>query len=278
MNYIALEIACGEELAEVLTAFLADWPFESFQTADGVLKAYIPAAQLDACRTEVDSLLAEYGVAGRYALIETRNWNAPWESGFPPVEIDGRVRIRAPFHDPAPDGVLDIVLTPDMSFGTGHHPTTWLMTRALLELPLEGRCGLDAGSGTGVLAIVAAKRGAARVDAVDIDDRSCESCRRNAAANGVEERIETLLGDVDRVAGRRYDFIVANIHRNVLTARMPAYAAMLLPGGDLLLSGFYSDDVPAMVAAAEQAGLQLADTAEKEGWARVHVTKGADGL
>lgn len=274
MDYTALEIACAtEEEAEVLTAFLADYPFESFETAGGVLKAYIPAARLDECRAAIDRLLAERGVAGRYTPIETRNWNAAWESAFPPVEIDGRVLLRAPFHDPAPDGVLDVVLTPDMSFGTGHHPTTWLMTRALLDLPLTRVRVLDAGCGTGVLAIVAAKCGAARVDAVDIDDRSCESCRRNAAANGVADRIETLLGEVDRVAGRRYDLILANINRNVLTARMADYAAMLPKGGDLLLSGFYTDDVPIIVAAAERAGLRHADTAQREDWARVHLTK-----
>lgn len=266
MDYIVLETACGEEMAEVLTAFLADWPFESFETADGVLRAYIPAAQLDGCRAEVDRLLARYGVAGRYTPIETRNWNAPWESSFRPVDVEGRIRIRAPFHEPSPEGMLDIVVMPDMSFGTGHHPTTWLMTRALSDMDLRGRRGLDAGCGTGVLSIVAAKCGAARVDAVDIDERSCENARANAAANCVAERIEVLAGDVGRVAGRRYDFIAANINRNVLIAEMEHFAAALLPGGELLLSGFYTSDVPTVAAAAERAGLRAVGNDEREGW------------
>lgn len=273
MDYIALHIACSEELAEVLTAFLADHPFESFETADGVLKAYIPAAELDGCRPQVDALLDRYGVEGRWTLIGTRNWNEPWERDFPPVDIDGRIRIRAPFHEPAPKGVMDVVLTPDMSFGTGHHPTTWLMTRALTELPLAGRRGLDAGSGTGVLSVVAAKRGAAHVDAVDIDDRSCRNCRANAVANAVGGCVDAMQGDVGRVAGRRYDFVLANINRNVLIAAMPDFAAALVPGGDLLLSGFYTDDVPMVASAAEHEGFRLAGTAEKEGWAMVHLTK-----
>lgn len=267
MNYIVLETACGEELADVLTAFLAEWPFESFETENGLLKAYIPAPALDGCRASVERLLAEYGVTGCYTPIETCNWNAAWESGFQPVEIDGRIRIRAPFHAPSPTGVTDIVVMPDMSFGTGHHPTTWLMTRALTAFDLTGRRGLDAGCGTGILSIAAAKCGAAHVDAVDIDDRSCDNARANAAANGVADRIEVLAGDVGRVAGRRYDFIVANINRNVLVAQMRAYAAALLPGGDLLLSGFYTDDIPVLAEAAEKAGLHIAGTEEREGWA-----------
>lgn len=271
MDYIALEIACGGELAEVLTAFLSDWPFESFETGDGMLKAYIPASELPACREAVDRLLARYGVEGRYAPIRTCNWNAEWESSFPPVDVEGRIRIRAPFHDPAPAGVTEIVVMPDMSFGTGHHPTTWLMTRALLHSELSGRRVLDAGCGTGVLSIVAAKYGAAQVDAVDTDERACENARANAAANSVAERIEILAGDVGRVAGRRYDAVLANINRNVLIDAMAAFAAALMPDGVLLLSGFYPDDVPMLAAAAERAGLRVCGTDEREGWAMIRL-------
>ena len=172
--------------------------------------------RLSGCKTDVDALLARRGVEGRYAVIPTQNWNASWESDFPPVDVEGRLRIRAPFHDPAPAGEMEAVVLPRMSFGTGHHATTWLMSRAVLGLGVAGRTGLDMGSGTGVLAIVAAKCGAAHVDAVDIDDWADENCRENVAANGVADRVEPMLGDVGRIAGRRYDFILANINRNVL--------------------------------------------------------------
>lgn len=275
MNYIALNIdSVEEELSEILTAELADYPFESFETGDGTLSAYIPQERLDGCRAEVDALLARYGVAGRYALIETQNWNALWESDFPPVEVEGRLLIRAPFHRPAAQGVMEVVVKPRMSFGTGHHATTWLMARATLGLGVAGRRGLDMGSGTGVLSIVAAKCGAAHVDAVDIDDWADANCRENIAANGVGDSVEPMLGDVGRIAGRQYDFILANINRNILLADMTAYAAALAPSGDLLMSGFLAEDIPVVVAAAARQGLGEVGTDFREGWAMLHVRKG----
>ena len=274
MDYVALNIPCSvDEQAGILTAELADFPFESFETGDGVLKAYIPQERLADCKEQVDGLLARYGVAGRYISIETQNWNALWESNFPAVDVEGRLRIRAPFHEAAPAGETEVIVMPKMSFGTGHHATTWLMSRAVLDLGVAGRTGLDMGSGTGVLAIVAAKCGAAHVDAVDIDDWADENCRENVAANGISERITPMLGDVRRIAGRSYDFILANINRNILVADMAAYAAALTPGGDLVMSGFLESDVPAITACAEKLGLRPVATAVKEGWVTVHVRK-----
>lgn len=274
MDYTALNIAfSGDEQAEILTAELADYPFESFEADGGVLKAYIPQGRLDGCRAEVDALLARYGVQGKYVAIETRNWNAAWESDFPPVDVGGRLLVRAPFHEPAPAGVLEVVVMPRMSFGTGHHATTWLMSRALLDLGVAGRRGLDMGSGTGVLSIVAARCGAAHVDAVDIDDWADANCRGNVAANGVADRVTPMQGDVRCIAGRHYGFILANINRNILTADMPAYAAALDAGGDLLMSGFLEQDVPVITACAGELGLRTVATAEKDGWMMVHVRK-----
>ena len=241
MNYIALNIAFSEdEQAEILTAELADYPFESFETEDGTLKAYIPQERLADCKAGVDALLARYGVQGRYIAIETQNWNAVWESNFPAVDVEGRLLIRAPFHDPAPEGVMEVVVMPKMSFGTGHHATTWLVSRAVLDLGVAGRRGLD-------MSIV--------------------------AANGVADRITPMLGDVRRIAGRHYGFILANINRNILLADMPVYAAALDAGGDLVMSGFLEPDVPAITACAEKLGLRPVATAVKEGWVTVHVRK-----
>ena len=273
MDYIALHIACSNDLAEILTAELADFPFESFESDAGTLKAYIPAERLIDCKEQVDQMLSGYGVAGRYIAIETQNWNAVWESNFPATDVEGRLLIRAPFHEPAPAGEMEVVVMPKMAFGTGHHATTWLISRAILDLNVAGRNGLDMGSGTGVLAIVAAKCGAAHVDAVDIDDWADANCRENIATNGVTDRIEPMLGDVRRIAGRSYDFILAKINRNILLADMSAYAATLVAGGDLLMSGFLEADVSAIVAAAAEQGLSHVATAEKEGWMMVHVRK-----
>lgn len=274
MNYIALNIPIeGEEQAEILTAYLAEFPFESFESERGLLKAYLPQEALAECKEAVDALLAEQGVEGRYVQIEAQNWNALWESNFLPVEVEGRLVIRAPFHEPAPEGVIQVVILPKMSFGTGHHATTWLVARAVLDLPLAGRDGLDMGSGTGVLSVVAAKCGARHLDAVDIDDWADASCRENILANGVAEQVTPILGDVRAVEGRTYDFILANINRNILTAQMPAYGALLREGGDLLMSGFLAQDVEAIIASAAAQGMIHIATSEREGWQLVHVRK-----
>lgn len=274
MDYVALNIAVADpEQAEILTAFLADYPFESFQNEQGLLKAYIRQELLADCKEQVDALLAERGVRGRFIAIETQNWNAVWESNFPPVDVEGRLLIRAPFHAPAPEGVLEVVLMPKMSFGTGHHATTWLVSRTILDLDVAGRRGLDMGSGTGVLSIVAAKRGAAHIDAVDIDDWADANCRENIAMNGVGNRIAPILGDVRAIAGRRYDFILANINRNILTADMGAYAAALEAGGDLVMSGFLEADTEAILASAASHGMTPVSTDCREGWMTVRVRK-----
>jgi ribosomal protein L11 methyltransferase len=274
MDFVALNIPVADEAqAEILTAELADFPFESFETDSGVLKAYVPQERLADCKSEVDALLARYGVSGRYISIESQNWNALWEQHFPATDIEGRLRIRAPFHEPASAGETEIVVMPKMSFGTGQHATTWLMARAVLDLGVAGRRGLDMGSGTGVLSIVAVRCGAAHVDAVDIDDWADANCRENLAANGVAGSVEPMLGDVARIAGRSYDFILANINRNILLRDMKAYSAALLPGGDLLMSGFLEADVPAVVAAAEAEGLHRVAIASRDGWMMVHVRK-----
>ncbi len=274
MEYVSLQIPVTEaEQGEILTAELADYPFESFETEGGLLKAYIPQERLADCKSEVDSLLERYGVHGRYIAIEPQNWNALWERNFPATDVEGRLRIRAPFHEAAPAGELEVVVMPKMSFGTGHHATTWLMSRAILDLGVAGRSGLDMGSGTGVLSIVAVKCGATHMDAVDIDDWADANCRENIVANGVEDRITPMLGDVRRIAGRRYDFILANINRNILLSDMPSYAATLNEGGDLLMSGFLEADVSSIVAAASELDMEPVSTAMRDGWMMVHVRR-----
>lgn len=274
MDYISLQIPVADaEQGEILTAELADYPFESFETEGSTLKAYIPGDRLADCKSEVDALLERYGVSGRYIAIETQNWNALWERNYPATDVEGRLRIRAPFHEAAPAGEMEVVVMPKMSFGTGHHATTWLMSRAVLDLGVSGRRGLDMGSGTGVLSIVAVKCGATHVDAVDIDDWADANCRENIVANGVSDRITPMLGDVRCIAGRHYDFILANINRNILLADMPSYAAALNAGGDLVMSGFLEADVPSIVAAAGELGMTLVERAERNGWMMVHVRK-----
>ncbi len=275
MDYIELTIpVANAEQAEILTAWLADYPFDSFTTERTALKAYIPQQLLADCKEEVDALLADEGITGaRYVSIEAQNWNALWESNFEPVDVDGRIYIRAPFHAQAAGEALDIVIMPKMSFGTGHHATTHLMSATIADLNLQGLQGLDMGSGTGVLAIIAALRGAAHIDAVDIDEWADENCRENITTNGVADRITPILGDASAIEGRHYDFILANINRNILLADMPRYEATLATGGTLLMSGILEQDIPAITTRAEELGLHTVETRLRNGWAMVRVCK-----
>lgn len=270
MDYVELNMTLPDEAtAEIIVAELADYPFDSFVTEGLTLKAYIPQSALADCKERTDALLDGYGIGGRrYVQIESQNWNALWESNFEPVEVDGRAIIRAPFHAPRPEyGHMEIVIMPKMSFGTGHHATTRLMVEALLGHDLHSKHGLDMGCGTGVLAIAAVRHEAEAVDAVDIDDMAVDNCRENIAANGVEGRITPLLGDVRSVASRHYDFILANINRNILLRDMEAYAGMLSDGGLLVMSGFLEQDTEAVSDAAQKSGLEPLKTYSRDGWA-----------
>ncbi len=275
MDYIELSFPYDDAcMAEIVVAELSDFAFDSFEVVDARQKAYIPQMMLADCKDQVDAILDRYQIRDRrYISIETQNWNALWESNFQQVEVEGKALIRAPFHDPAPEGVLDILIEPRMSFGTGHHATTWLVTRAIFNLELEGKKGLDMGSGTGVLAIVAAKLGAVSVDAVDIDDWADSNCRDNCRDNGVETKVNPMLGDVRLIEGRSYDFILANINRNILLGDMAKYVATLNPGADLLMSGFLEQDADAIEACAVGLGLQPVSREMRDGWMMVHVRR-----
>ncbi len=275
MNYIELNIPVGDgPESEVLVAELAELPFESFQEDAGLLKAYIPAGKLPDCKEQVDALLGERGIAGaRYIEIESQNWNAVWESHFEPVEVEGKLVIRAPFHSPAVGDIREVIIMPKMSFGTGHHATTWLMSAEMCDHDLVGRRVLDMGSGTGVLAILAAKMGAESVEAVDIDEWAFRNSQENIALNGVEATVRPVLGDASAIRGHTYDVVLANINRNILLTDMPAYAAALQPGGELIVSGIFATDIETIERRAHELNLKPTGQRIKEGWAVVSFVK-----
>lgn len=275
MDYIELNVKTSDEQqSEILVAELAEYPFDSFTTESGTLKAYIPHDALPDCKTAVDEMLARYGIHDqKYIAIESQNWNALWEKDFTPVEVDNEVYIRAPFREPRGASRLDVVIMPKMSFGTGHHATTWLMSREAAERDFTDKHVLDMGSGTGVLSIIAVKQGAMAVDAVDIDDWAYENCRENCKANGVEDKVNIILGDVSAISGKHYDTILANINRNILTTDMPAYRDSLNTGGELIMSGILEADIPIIRTRAEQLGLKYLGSRLREGWAAVIVKK-----
>ena len=274
MNYTELTVSTPDTAqAEIVIAALCDFPFDSFEEADGALKAYIREDDWRTVRPEVEACLADGGWAHTCATIPATNWNAVWESNFEPITVDGRCAIRAPFHAPYPDYEYEIVIMPKMSFGTGHHATTGLMVSALLTMDVAGREGLDMGSGTGILAILAAKRGASHVDAIDIDEWAYENGTENVAANGVADRVRPMQGDASLLGTDRYDFVLANINRNILLADMGRYAGALRHGGTLVMSGILEADIPAIEAEASRLGLRPEARDTRNGWASVSCGK-----
>lgn len=274
-NYTKLSIYATEEQGDILTAYLSDFPFDSFDYGDGLLNAYIAQPEFVECREEVEELLCNEGILDYYFEdIEQQNWNATWESNFKEVEVKNKVLIRAPFHkaNPLYKG-LEIVIQPKMSFGTGHHATTRLMVETLLDLDLRGKRVLDMGSGTGVLAIVAAKLGAESVLAVEIDEMAEESVRENIVLNNVGNIVESVHGDASSIKGDKFDIVLANINRNVLLADMAAYTATLSKGGILAISGFLEEDNAILVKKAKALGYKQTKHSKCDIWQMLEFEK-----
>ena len=270
-KYIDLTISCpDEEMAEIATAFLADFPFESFDTAPttegATLHAFILKESWAECREEALATVADYGTVVSEEEIEDENWNERWEEeSFSPVDIDNKIVIRAAHHPAPADAIIDIIVKPSMSFGSGHHHTTRMMCRAIHSLNPSGRV-LDVGCGTGVLSIAAIKCGAEHADAVDIDPWSTASAEEAAQLNGIAEQISVLLGTVEVVEGRKYDMVLANINRNIILNDIDRYVEALNEGGKLLLSGFLVEDIADITTAASERGLCPIAQSEEEGW------------
>ena len=270
-KYIDLTISCpDEEMAEIATAFLADFPFESFDTAPttegATLHAFILKESWAECREEALATVADYGTVVSEEEIEDENWNERWEEeSFSPVDIDNKIVIRAAHHPAPADAIIDIIVKPSMSFGSGHHHTTRMMCRAIHSLNPSGRV-LDVGCGTGVLSIAAIKCGAEHADAVDIDPWSTASAEEATQLNGIAEQISVLLGTVEVVEGRKYDMVLANINRNIILNDIDRYVEALNEGGKLLLSGFLVEDIADITTAASERGLCPIAQSEEEGW------------
>ena len=262
----------SEEMADIIMAELSELPFDSFVTEDPFLKCYI---QKDAYRpTEVKAVLSGFPSASfTAALVQGQNWNAAWEASFQPIVVDGVVTIKAPFNTDVPRTRYNIWIDPKMAFGTGYHHTTYMMMQRMLALHVRGAYVCDMGCGTAILAILAAKMGARKVFAVDIDLVAARSAWGNCRWNKVGTRVETACGDASLLQMKTYDILLANIHRNIVIEDMPTYARSLKRGGHLLLSGFYEADVEAVSAAALEAGLSSGGSSAREGWACLEFVK-----
>lgn len=278
MDYIELtvELTPRDPWADILVAELADLGFESFVETETGIQAYAPVQIGDVSSILKETCLennAEITVDWTVTEIPHQNWNANWEASFDPVLVDSRLAIIAPFHQPDQFSDRDtIIIQPQMSFGTGHHQTTYLMSQFLMDLePVPDRV-LDMGTGTGVLAILAEKKGASHILAVDIEPWSVENTLENAARNQCT-KIVGLVGDIDSITERDFGVILANINKNVLKRHLEHYARLLTNGGLLYLSGFFYSDVAELEEVAAQVGFVLEETREKETWASMKLKK-----
>jgi ribosomal protein L11 methyltransferase len=273
--YIAYEFSVTPKnpATEILIAELGYVGFESFVENDTGVTAYIQKHEWNSQILDDLYILGSPKFKIKYAhheVIQT-NWNKEWEKNFNPIQVDGQVSIRAPFHE-NPSLKFDIVIEPKMSFGTGHHETTHMMIQHLLALDLENKKVLDMGCGTGILAIFAEMKGAQPTDAIDIDSWCYQNSLENVQRNGCRY-ITVLEGDSSLLKGKKYDVVIANINRNILLSDMKTYTDSLSKNGVLLLSGFYKDDITIIENEVVKHGLVFDKMIQRNSWVALKYTK-----
>ncbi len=274
MNYWKFTIHTAPENTEILLAYLGDAAFDTFEETPDGLNAFLPeSAGLETTEHFLQELHPAFDFTWTKEFLPAQNWNEIWESNFHPVIVDDFCAVRADFHAPVTGVQHELVINPKMAFGTGHHETTWMCLRALRDLPCAGAHLLDYGCGTGVLAILAARLGAAHAEAVDIEEESFRNTLENSAINGVSDRVTARHGTLDAVTGRDFDGILANINRNVILDSLPRLAALLKPGGWLLVSGILAQDGEVVTAAAKQVGFVQRDVAQRGNWLCIKFSK-----
>lgn len=264
---------CNETITDILSALTAEIGFESFVECEGGMQAYIQQSLFD--EEALKNIIADFPIPDTeitYAITEPedKDWNEEWEKNFfQPIVIEDRCVIHSTFHKDYPKAEYDIVINPQMAFGTGHHETTSSILGELLDADLKGKSVLDMGCGTSILAILASMRGADPVTAIDIDDWCVNNSRDNIALNNINN-ITVELGDASLLEGRKpFDVIIANINRNILLNDMAAYTACMHKGSEIYMSGFYVQDIDAIRSKGESLGLKFVHYREKNNWAAV---------
>jgi ribosomal protein L11 methyltransferase len=262
--------------SEILKAELYEIGYEGFWEEENTIKAYITIDKFDFEKVRSLDINTNQGFKIRYCVkpLQNKNWNEEWEKNyFKPIVIGKQCLIRGSFHTDVPETKYQIIIDPKMSFGTGHHETTSLMLEYILELPVQNKLVLDMGCGTGVLGILSSMLGAMEVIGIDNDEwafkNSCENLSLNRISN-----MNLILGDVSTLLGQKFDIILANINRNVLIKDIPAYVELLNKDGILVISGFYTEDIPSLQEIAENSNLKFMDMREKNNWTAVRFFKG----
>ena len=266
-----------EMATDVLAALLAEVGFESFMPNENGMEAYVPHSLYDesAIASVVENFPIEgYTIAYNSEFIEGEDWNAEWEKNyFQPIVLGEECVIHSTFHTDVPKARYDILIDPKMAFGTGYHQTTCHMLRAILASDMNGKSVLDMGCGTALLAILARKHGATDVVAIDIDEFAYENAKENVVLNNTAD-IEVRLGGADAIKeSDSFDFVIANINRNILLADMANYVRCMHPGSQIFISGFYTEDMEVLKEEAARNGLRYIGCAEDNRWAMMRFEK-----
>lgn len=271
---IDFTITPAEGGRDIMLALLDNLGYDSFEETPKGLKAYI--LEKDFNESELKELFIfqsdEYEVTYTTDKLENKNWNEEWETNYQPIFIDDQIHIRAPFHEAKPEYPIELLITPKMSFGTGHHQTTRLVSRLMLQMDLKDKKVLDMGTGTGVLAILAEKRGAKEIEAIDNFEWAAENTAENAEANNCKN-ITALHGDATLLPGKSFEIVLANINRNVLMEDMKSYVDTLPSGGHLLISGFFEHDFEMLNGKATECGTTLVNKIKEDRWMACHYQK-----
>lgn len=267
---------CTVDITDLVAAFLADAGFESFEPDEKGLTAYIRA--VDDSEKTAREALADFPIDTEFSIssefIKGEDWNKEWEKNyFKPIVIGDECVVHSTFHKDVPTARYDIVIDPKMAFGTGHHDTTSQMMRLILTLDLERKSVIDMGTGTGILAILAKMRGASEVTGIEIDEPAYRNALEHSALNGVDLRL--IHGDASALKEVQHsDYLFANINRNIITGDARHYAEALKPEGELLLSGFYEDDVPIVEEAFSRYGFRTEEKlVSAAGWTAMRMRR-----
>jgi len=275
MAYIEVNIETSPEFSEIFMAELGELGFEAFEEVDDGLLAYIKKEYFS--QILLDELVYRYEPLTILSVsqkeIEKKNWNKEWEKNYDPITVEDKCIVRASFHQPDKKYLHEIIITPKMSFGTGHHATTWQMLKLQMEIDHKQKKVLDVGSGTGILAIMANKLGAKLIEATDIDDWCIENSKENFQVNQIND-YTLKKGMIEKLSfDQKFDIVLANINKNVLLTEIPLYVDLLEQNGTLLLSGFYQKDVADIKKIATENNLRHQKTVSKDNWAAMLFTK-----
>lgn len=279
MKYYIVSITTtpqSETITDIVNALAAEAGCESFESTDNGVNAYVQQSLFDEeTLKENFAYFPIEGVEIQYTVeeAEDKDWNEEWEKNyFQPIVIGNECVIHSTFHKDIPQAKYDIIINPQMAFGTGHHQTTSLMIGELLKVDLTGMKGLDMGCGTSILAILASMRGAKKMTAIDIDDWCISNSKDNFQLNNISN-INVFQGDANSLVDMDFDFVLANINRNILLNDMHSYVNCMHKGSFILMSGFYTEDIPYIKAEGERLGLTFEYFQQKDNWACVKLTK-----